>query len=157
MNIKNYPTKLALASVALISAVGFAPSAIAENIIFNGTVTASCEFSNTVNGVLEENTAKNGLVTTTVGTTNLTCNQANSTLTVNAINPAGSNPTSTTNTPDVTIAGAGSGNITTVGGNVSTLGLGVNNITANITANVASGVIPAGQYSYTLVLTANAN
>ena len=157
MNIKNYPTKLALASVALISAVGFAPSAIAENIIFNGTVTASCEFSNTQNGVLEENTTKNGLITTAPGTTTLTCNKANSTLTVNAINADGNNPTTTTNTPNVTIAGAGSGTITTVGGNVSTLGLGVNNITANITANVASGVIPAGDYSYTLVLTANAN
>lgn len=159
MNIKNYSTKLALASITLISAVSFAPSAIAEDIIFTGEVTPSCVFSNTTNGTLVENATGTGLTSQggTAGQTTLTCNKAGGTLTVDAINPAVANPVATTNTPNVTVTGL-SDTISAINGSLNTLPLGANTITANMTAvTTDNSVIPAGDYSYTLVLTANVN
>lgn len=153
--------KILSTSIALFtgfSVVGFAHTAKAEDIKFTGDVPWSCAFTLVNDGLLEENATKNGLNTssTTPGKATITCNKASSKLTVNSL--IQNTGVTTSNTFLVTIGGVGSGSITAVGaGGASTgLGLGVNEITATMTATT-TGIIPEGNYSYTLNLTATQN
>lgn len=81
MNIRNYPTKLALASIALVSAVSFAPSAMAQSATFNFSenITPSCDLAglNTAAGStvdLQPNSSQNGLLTANPATFSIACN-----------------------------------------------------------------------------------
>ena len=167
MNFKSKLTSKLIASSLLITGIAtVAPKATANpvDIDFAVNVTPSCAFSNVTGGVLVAPTTGTTFTTSSNGTATLTCNTTTATLDI-AQPTQGANPASATSmdfsgtiTPSAA-SGVAATNITNATANQTgiNLGLGANDISLSMRATLPSGAIPAGNYVYTVTLTANPN
>lgn len=155
---------LIASAVVLSSTLAFVSTAQANpvEVLFGGTVTNSCTFSNKIDGTLT--TSGNNTLTSigaTAGTVRVTCSGP-ATLNVNAPEnksaPAEYDDATTVKTGTVVGTGAAALNITLVDGVPVTTGallLGDTDLTVDMTAAHAT-VLPAGEYQFGVTMTATA-
>lgn len=153
---------LIASAVVLSSTLAFVSTAQANpvEVLFGGTVTNSCTFSDKVDGTLT--TVGNNTLTSigaSAGTVRVTCSGA-ATLSVNApannSAPAEYNDATTVKTGTVVGTGAAALNITLVDGVPVTTGallLGDTDLTVDMTAAHGT-VLPAGDYQFGVTMTA---
>lgn len=154
MNARSLTSKLLISSLLVAGAVALAPKAMAEDVIFSGTVTESCVFSNNTAGSL-------GADATTLSSTNsggisatvdLTCNTTTGNVTIQSITDG--NSTAATST-SATVTGA-SVTMSFPGTVTASVNQGKTPLTVDMTATF-SNFVPAGSYTYTVVLLASPN
>ncbi|MEQ8995452.1 MAG: hypothetical protein RID53_02975 [Coleofasciculus sp. B1-GNL1-01] len=155
---------LIASAVVLSSTLAFVSTAQANpvEVLFGGTVTNSCTFSNKVDGTLTAPT--NSTLTSTgatPGTVTVTCSGP-ATLNVNApaikTAPVDYNDATTVKSATVAGTGAASLNITvddTLGVATGALVLGDTNLTVDMSADHGT-VLPAGDYQFGVTMTATA-
>ncbi len=159
-------SKLIASSLLIAGITGIASKATANSvdIDFAVNVTESCAFSDVTGGVLVEPTSGTTFTTSSNGVATLTCNTNTATLDIAKPTDAGNPATadliefSGTITPPAA-SGVTATTMTSVTADQTDipLGIGANAISLSMEATLPSGAIPAGNYTYTMVLTANPN
>ena len=157
-------SKLIASSLLIAGIAGIASKATANSvdIDFAVNVTESCAFSDVTGGELVA--SGNTFTTSSNGVATLTCNTNTATLDIAKPTDAGNPATadliefSGTITPPAA-SGVTATTMTSVTADQTDipLGIGANAISLSMEATLPSGAIPAGNYTYTMVLTANPN
>ncbi len=156
MNSRSLTSKLLISSLLVAGVVAFAPKAVAEDMIFSGTVADSCVFDNKSGGTL----AADGATLSSTndggasGSVDLICNTTTSTVSIQSITDTNTN---TADSTSATVTGASGGTLTFNGSQVSTsVSQGTTTLTVNMEATFTD-VVPADSYTYTVVLSASPN
>ncbi len=158
LDYRSLTSKLLISSLLVACTVAFAATAVAEDIIFDGTVTPSCSFDTasntagvlTVDGATLSSASGGGAS----GSVDLICNTTTSTVSIERIRD---NNTNTADSTSVTVTGASGGTLTFNGSQVSTtVSQGITTLKVDMEANFTD-VVPAGSYTYTIVLSASPN